>query len=84
MVSGTQIIVATVWGNVPIRKMEFRVTGGTRRDAVIGTATFSRNIAYVQWNTKSVPNGHYSVQSILYFGTGKIGRSRAITVVVAN
>jgi peptidoglycan/LPS O-acetylase OafA/YrhL len=84
MVSGTQIIVATVWGNVPIRKMEFRVTGGTRRDAVIGTATFSRNIAYVQWDTKSVPNGRYSVQSILYYGAGKIGRSRAITVVVAN
>jgi peptidoglycan/LPS O-acetylase OafA/YrhL len=84
VLSGTQIVDATAADNVPIRKLEFRITGGILRDAVIGTATFSLRGDFVRWNTRSVPNGRYTVQSVLYDTAGKIGRSRAISVVVAN
>ena len=84
MLSRTQALDATASDTVPIRKVEFRITGGTRRDAVIGTGTLSLVGAIDRWNTKSVPNGRYTLQSLLYDAAGKIGRSRAISVVVAN
>jgi peptidoglycan/LPS O-acetylase OafA/YrhL len=89
VLSGIQIVYATAVDNVSIRKVEFRITGGTRRDAAIGAATLSLtgasfDGAIVHWNTKSVPNGRYAVQSVLYDAAGKVGRSRAVSVVVAN
>jgi hypothetical protein len=84
VVSGTQPFAATVWGNVPARKVEFRVTGGTLRDVIIGTAKFLGNVAAVDWNTQSVPNGRYSVQSVLYDAAVKVHRSKPISVVVTN
>jgi hypothetical protein len=84
VLSGTQIVDATAADNVPIRKVEFRITGGTRPDAVIGTAKFSFHGDFVRWNTRSVRNGPYTLQSVVYDAAGKVGRSRAISVVVAN
>ena len=85
VLSGTESLHATAADTVHIRKVEFRITGGTRRDAVIGTPTLalSGGVSF-RWNTRSVPNGRYTVQSVLYDVAGKVGRSRAISVVVAN
>jgi hypothetical protein len=84
VLSGTQNLHLFVADNVRMRKVEIRITGGTRRNAVIGTATFSLTGASFRWNTLSVPNGRYSLQSVLYDAAGKVGRSRAVSVVVSN
>jgi peptidoglycan/LPS O-acetylase OafA/YrhL len=81
---GSEVLDATAADNVPIRKLEYRITGGARRDAVIGTAAFSLDGALLRWNTKTVPNGRYEMQSILYDAAGKVGRSIPISVTVSN
>jgi peptidoglycan/LPS O-acetylase OafA/YrhL len=84
VLSGTQILDSTATDNVPIRKLEYRITGGAHQVAVIGSATFSLDGAILRWNTKTVPNGHYRLQSIVYDAAGKVGRSPAISVSVSN
>jgi hypothetical protein len=89
VLSGTQILYATAVDNVQFRKLEFRITGGIRRDAVIGTAALSLTGgdsigATLRWNTRSVPNGRYTVRSVLYDAAGKAGRSSSISVTVSN
>jgi peptidoglycan/LPS O-acetylase OafA/YrhL len=84
VLSGTQLLDATTADNVPIRKVEYQITGGARRNAVIGSAIFSLDGALFRWNTKTVPNGRYRLQSILYDAAGKVGRSPAIDVTVSN
>jgi hypothetical protein len=75
---------ATGADNVPLRRLEYRITGGARRDAVIGTAGFSLDGAFLRWNTKTVQNGRYTVQSVLYDAAGKVGRSTPVSVTVSN
>ena len=84
VLSGNEVLDATAADNVPIRKLEYRITGGDRRDAVIGSAKFTLDGAILRWNTKTVPNGHYTVQSVLYDAAGKIGRSVAVNVAISN
>jgi peptidoglycan/LPS O-acetylase OafA/YrhL len=85
VLSGTQNLVAEARDNVPVRKLQFRITGGVTRAAVIGTATITPPYgAVLPWNTRGVPNGHYVLQSVLYDAAGNVGRSRAVSVIVAN
>jgi peptidoglycan/LPS O-acetylase OafA/YrhL len=84
VLSGTEVLDATAADNVPIRRLEYRITGGARRDVVIGSATFSLDGAFLRWNTKTAPNGRYRLQSILYDAAGKVGRSVAVSVEVSN
>jgi peptidoglycan/LPS O-acetylase OafA/YrhL len=84
VLSGTKVLDATATDNVPVTKLVYRITGGARRNAFIGSATFSLDGAVLKWNTKSVPNGRYTVRSILYDADGKVGRGIAISVTVSN
>jgi hypothetical protein len=83
-VKGTQALFASASGEFGLSSVEFEITGGRLRDSLIGTATNSVYGWYQAWNTTTVPDGAYILQSIAYGATGKIGRSTGITLLVAN
>jgi mannosyltransferase len=69
---------------VRITKVQFVLSGGPFSQRVVGTTAFSEVGAIVLWNTTSVPNGTYSLQSLATDEAGNSGYSRAITIRVDN
>ena len=67
-----------------ISKVQFVLTGGTYNKTVIGTATASIYGYVYSWNTLSVPNGTYTVQSLATDSVGNTAYSAGITVTVSN
>jgi large repetitive protein len=64
----------------------FELSGGTLSDQLIATATPTYYGWLAQWNTNSVPNGTYTLQSVAsysrYFASS--GTSAPVTITVAN
>ena len=65
-------------------KVEFHLTGGTLNDALIATATPTYYGWLAGWNTTTVTNGTYTLQSVAYDASGNVGRSAGVTITVAN
>jgi hypothetical protein len=82
--TGTHALATTASFNVGVARVKFRVTGGTLRHAVVGTAESSGAFWGWLWNTSEVPNGTYEVRSIAYDSAGASSVSKAITVRVVN
>jgi hypothetical protein len=84
-VSGTSSLLdASASANVTY--LTFELSGGTLNDQVIATATLTYYGWLAQWNTRSVPNGTYTLQSVAsysrYFASS--GTSAPVTITVAN
>jgi hypothetical protein len=64
----------------------FELSGGTLSDQLIATATPTYYGWLAKWNTTSVPNGTYTLQSVAsysrYFASS--GTSASVTITVAN
>ena len=82
--SGSQTLDASASGNVAIKKVEFHLTGGTLSDVLVATGTPTYYGWLAGWNTTSVPNGTYTLQSVAYDASGNVGRSAGITITIAN
>jgi len=67
-----------------VTKVEFELTGGTLKNAIIGPATSSLVGWYYLWDSRHVANGTYNVRAIAYNAAGKSSRSKAATIRVAN
>jgi peptidoglycan/LPS O-acetylase OafA/YrhL len=82
--SGTTLLDASATDNVHVTKTDFVLTGGGSGGRVIatGAGSFYGFIAY--WNTTTVPDGTYSLQSGAYDSAGKVARSKPVTVVINN
>lgn len=79
--SGTATIGSV---KVNVDKVEFEVTGGDLKRAIIGTAGYTY-LGWVDlWNTASIPNGMYRIQSIASNSAGKTTYSDAVPVEVEN
>ena len=84
-VSGTQVVLdAAASPNVGVTKVEFHLTGGSLNNALIATATPTYYGWLASWNSTTVPNGTYTLQSDASDGAGYQGVSTGITVVVNN
>jgi hypothetical protein len=81
---GSQWLDASASGNVALNRVEFHLTGGTLNDALIATATPTYYGWLAGWNTTTVPNGTYTLQSVAYDVSGNIGHSAGVTITVAN
>jgi hypothetical protein len=81
-VHGTYLLDAPA--PVGVTKVEFEVTGGALKNAIIGPATSSLVGWYFLWDSRQVPNGRYTLRAIAYNAAGKSSRSRAATIRVAN
>jgi hypothetical protein len=82
--SGSQWLDASASGNVAVNKVEFHLTGGSLNDVVVATGTPTYYGWLGGWNTATVANGTYSLQSVAYDGSGNVGRSTPITITVSN
>ena len=64
--------------------VRYELSGGALSDQIIATATATIYGWVAQWNTTSVPNGTYALQSVAAYGGGGSGTSPAVPVTVAN
>ena len=67
-----------------VTSVKFELTGGTLSDQVVATATPTYYGWLAQWNTTTVPNGTYTLQSVAAYSGGVTGTSPGVTVTVAN
>ena len=84
-VSGTQVsLEASASDNVPVAKVDFYLTGGSLNNVLIAAGTQSSNGWTATWDSTTVPDGTYALQSDAYDAAGNLGVSTAETVIVEN
>ncbi len=69
---------------VSVSKVQFVLTGGTFNKSVLGTATPTLYGYLYSWNTATVPNGIYTLQSLATDEAGNTAYSAGVTVTVDN
>jgi hypothetical protein len=82
--AGSQYLDAIAFDNGTLTKVEFRLTGGALNNALIATATPTYYGWFAGWNTTTVPDGTYTLQSVAYDAGGLSTYSTGITVNVDN
>jgi hypothetical protein len=82
VVSGSQTLDATASSGTT--QVQFLLTGRTLNTAVIATATPTIFGWLASWNSTTVPNGTYTLQSIASFPVGGSGTSPGVTIKVMN
>jgi YVTN family beta-propeller protein len=81
---GPAILDAAASDNVGVTKVEFHLTGGGLSDVSVATAVPTIYGWIADWNTKTVPNGTYTLQSVAYDAAGLSTHSAGIMVNVLN
>jgi hypothetical protein len=82
--SGSTYLDATAHDYGTLTKVEFHLTGGSLSHALIGTGTLTEFGWLAGWNTTTVPNGTYALQSEAYDAAGLTAYSTGVTVTVNN
>ena len=82
--SATLDATASASFGVGITKVQFVLTGGSFNKSVLGTATLTIYGAILAWNTTTVVNGTYTLQSLATDGAGNTAYSPGITIIVGN
>jgi hypothetical protein len=67
-----------------VSTVQFVLTGGTLNQAVIATATPTLFGWLASWDSTTVPNGTYTLQSVASYAGGVTGTSPGITITVSN
>jgi hypothetical protein len=75
LLAGSQYLDAYAADYGTVTKVEFHLTGGTLNDALVATGTPTFYGWLAGWNTTTVPNGTYTLQSVAYDGAGLQGVS---------
>jgi major membrane immunogen (membrane-anchored lipoprotein) len=84
-VGGTQVLLdASAAANVGVTKVELHLTGGSLDNALVATATATYYGWLALWDSTTVPDGTYTLQSEAYDGAGNVGFSAPVSVTVAN
>jgi hypothetical protein len=82
-VSGTSQLLDAV-ASPPASQVQYEVTGGTLTNQIIATATPTYFGWLAQWNTTTVANGTYSLQSVASYSGSSSVSSGPITITVNN
>jgi Bacterial Ig domain len=82
--SGTATLDASASDNVTVSRVEFRLTGGNYTNTLIGVATLTYFGWIFSWDTTSVPNGAYTLNSVAFDPANNFGRSADVNVTVQN
>jgi hypothetical protein len=84
-VSGTTVpLQAAASDSVGVTKVEFHLSGGSLNSALIATATQTSSGWQASWNSTTVPDGTYTLQSDAYNTLGNVGVSTGSTIIVEN
>ena len=81
---GSSILVASAAAIGGVTRVQFVVTGGSLSDHVVGTAVLFRYGWIARWETTTVPNGTYTLQSVATETGGATATSNPIDVTVDN
>jgi SAM-dependent methyltransferase len=85
IISGTYALDARISENVVgVGKVEFHVSGADSDEVVIGVATRTWDGWIYNWNTTSVRNGTYRVESLAFDPEGNPGPRDGVTITVEN
>jgi hypothetical protein len=80
--SGPTLLDAIASSGLGVSNVEFRITGDGR--TIIERAVLSLYGWLAHWNTRSVPNGTYTVYSVADGNTGLVTTSKGVVVEVRN
>jgi Bacterial Ig domain len=81
-VTGRVALAALASSPVGVRKVEFAIAGQGRE--VYGTARFTLFGWIALWDSRSTPNGTYTVRSVAYGKNGRVTTSKEVTLSVEN
>jgi hypothetical protein len=84
VLSGAPYLDAEASDPPGVTKVQFELTGGTLSQAVIATGTSTLFGWLVKWDTTTVPNGAYTLQSLATDASSNVSRSAGITITVNN
>jgi hypothetical protein len=82
--AGSQSLDAVAFDYGKVTKVEYRLTGGTLNAALIVTGTPTYYGWLAEWDTTTVPNGSYTLQSVAYDAAGLSTYSAGVAVTVDN
>lgn len=80
--SGTEVLDASA--SPGVTQVQYEITGGSSNHSVIATANRTEWGWLANWDTTTVPNGTYTLQSVASYGGEVSGTSHGITVTVDN
>jgi hypothetical protein len=80
--SGTQYLDAAA--SPGVTQVQYELTGGSLNDKVIATATPTIYGWLAGWDSTTVANGTYTLQSVASYGGGVSAASTPITISVTN
>jgi hypothetical protein len=83
-VRGTAPLIAMASGNSVVTRVVFHVAGNARADFVIGEAVRSAYGWLARWDTTSVPNGDYTLNTVATDAAGNASRSASVRITVRN
>jgi photosystem II stability/assembly factor-like uncharacterized protein len=83
-ISGAQVLDASASSPVGVGSVKFEVSGGSLSDQVVASGTGTLWGWLGSWNTTTVANGAYSIQSVAMDANGNTTTSAPITVTVDN
>ncbi len=81
---GSTSLDASASDNISVASVQFVISGGSYNKTVIATASLTGYGYYSLWNTSSVPDGSYTLQSLATDEAGNTTYSTAVPVVVGN
>jgi len=81
---GTSILDATASGGGGVADVQFALTGGSLKQAVVGTAVPTLYGYLSQLNTTTLPNGSYTLQSVASDSVGNSAFSSGVQITIAN
>jgi hypothetical protein len=84
VLNGALALVARTSFSVGVARVQFQVTGGTLRKAVVSPAFELNGFWGARWDTRNVPDGTYKVRSMAFNSAGNSSLSKAVTVKVMN
>jgi hypothetical protein len=83
-VSGRKFLDSTVTDYFQVTKIDYYLTGGPEHDALVGIGSFTRVGWVALWNTTTVPNGTYTLQSVAVDTGGRRSHGAGIKITVKN
>jgi hypothetical protein len=84
VLAGAPYLDAGAGDALGVTKVVFELSGGTLSDKVIATATPTLFGWLAKWNTTTVPNGSYSLESVATDAAANTDTSTPITITVNN
>jgi hypothetical protein len=84
-VPGPQLVDATSSFPFDVSRVDFRLNGPKLHNRLIGAVAVERQYGwYFIWETTSVPDGTYTLQSIAYGASGNSSASAPVRLRVTN